>query len=556
LTTDGPTARFSRPRAARLVAASLALLAGPIAIVSTGGASAARAQTVSSADKVIARIAAGGTVKDSTGHKWVSDASVAKGGKVWRSKTAIPRTTNDALYQGERYGSFAYGIKVPTAGVYRVQVNETETTFTRRGQRVFSIKAEGSTKASRIDIIKRTGARYAPLTITFNVTVKDGMLNLQFLSQTNEARVSSVMVTRTKNSGPTVVPVPAPTPSKGSPAPGSGTTSGAAPAIAAPTSGPTALFGSPFTGDPTMPVAGFFGSGSVFKQSLSSAPAASNSAALVSTLVSQVQQFYGGIAAFNVWQYNTSNYTVGSTQALIDLKWDDCQHKGYVPSTLFGPGGFMVHVPMPSNAAPSVGSDASIGIYQPSSDTYWGFWKLNRQADGWHACWGGKIDHVSQTRGWYPNGEGVSATGLADGGSIGIKEAQAGHIDHAIAVGIPSPADWRRFSWPALRADGADYTANAIPEGTRFRLDASLNVDALPLSPLGKMVAKAAQKYGFIVTDAAGCVSISTESGAAVNSITGVNPWNALLAGTPSYLVMKNFPWDKLQAMPLDYGKS
>ncbi len=69
------------------------------------------------------------------------------------------------------------------------------------------------------------------------------------------------------------------------------------------------------------------------------------------------------------------------------------------------------------------------------------------------------------------------------------------------------------------------------------------------------MIAKAAQKYGFIVTDKAGCTAVVAESPAAAIAATGVDPWKALLGSTPSYSVMKNFPWDKLQALPKDYGK-
>jgi 7-keto-8-aminopelargonate synthetase-like enzyme len=80
-------------------------------------------------------------------------------------------------------------------------------------------------------------------------------------------------------------------------------------------------------------------------------------------------------------------------------------------------------------------------------------------------------------------------------------------------------------------------------------------VDGLALTPVAKMVAKAAQKYGFIVTDKAGAVSVIAESGAGVQAKTGVNPWNAIMGSTPSYLMMRNFPWDKLQALPRNYGK-
>jgi hypothetical protein len=120
---------------------------------------------------------------------------------------------------------------------------------------------------------------------------------------------------------------------------------------------------------------------------------------------------------------------------------------------------------------------------------------------------------------------------------------------------VTDAAPWRVWSWPAQRSDGSATSLSLIAEGTRFRLDPSINVDTLALTPVAKMIAKAAQKYGFIVSDTAGAVSVITESGAAIQAATGVNPWTAIMGSTPSYLMMRNFPWDKLQALPPNYGK-
>jgi hypothetical protein len=305
----------------------------------------------------------------------------------------------------------------------------------------------------------------------------------------------------------------------------------------------------------TAPLDGPFTTASVWKQDIRNAPPASDSADKVANLVGQVEAYYGGIAALNVWNYNASFYTVPSGQARVNLAFDDCQHKGYVPPGLLGRGGQFVGVPIPPNAVPSPGTDAALTIYQPSTDTLWEFWRVTNQ-HGWAACWGGRLDHVSRSGGWFQGGFGASASGLASsGGMIGIREAQSGVIRHALALAILSPAIWTNVSWPAQRSDGSDTGSHAIPEGTRLRLDPSLDVDALKLHPLAKMIAKAAQKYGFIVTDKAGAVSVVTENGAALKATTGVDPWVGLLRGTPNYLVMRDFPWNRLQALPQDYGK-
>ena len=69
-----------------------------------------------------------------------------------------------------------------------------------------------------------------------------------------------------------------------------------------------------------------------------------------------------------------------------------------------------------------------------------------------------------------------------------------------------------------------------------------------------RMIAEAAQTYGFIVSDTSGAVAVITESGAREAAVTGVDPWKELL-GMPSYDVLKGFPWDRVQVVERDYGQ-
>ena len=304
------------------------------------------------------------------------------------------------------------------------------------------------------------------------------------------------------------------------------------------------------------PRSGPFTRASVWKSTITTAPRARDSARMVAHLSSQLDGRYGGVAGFNVFHYNASFYSVSGDFNRTTVTWDDCQGKGAVPDGLYGPGGQFVDVPIPSDAVPAAGSDASLTVYQPSTDTMWDFWRAVKRPDGWHACWGGRLRGVSRATGYFAGSFGASASGLSlVGGAIGIREAQAGVIDHALALAIPNPAGRHRISWPAQRSDGFDPDPAAIPEGTRLRLDPQLKLRTLKLHPLARMVARAAQRYGFIVTDKSSAVAVITESGAAAKASTGVDPWLALMAGTPDYLIMKNFPWDQLQALPRNYGK-
>lgn len=310
------------------------------------------------------------------------------------------------------------------------------------------------------------------------------------------------------------------------------------------------------SGSPTMPAGGVFSAGTAWKLDVRSAPLHANSAGMVANVAAQTAKQYDGVAAFNAYQYSSSFYSVPAGQAKVDVKWNNCQGKTWTPDGLLGTDGQFSQVPIPADAVPSAGTDSQLTVYSPSTDQLWEFWVAKKVNGSWSACWGGRIDDVSQSQGFFHDGFGASASGLAlSGGTIGISDVQSGVIDHALALHIPAPGTWQEFSFPAQRSDGYDTSANRVPEGTRLRLDPSLNVDAMNMTPIAKMVAKAAQKYGFIVTDKAGCTAVMAESPAAAIARTGVDPWKALMAGTPDYAIMKNFPWAKLQALPKDYGK-
>ena len=322
---------------------------------------------------------------------------------------------------------------------------------------------------------------------------------------------------------------------------------------AAGTTGAAAVTAGSFV--PEAPAGGVFGPTSFWRQSLAAAPVAGNSAAMVAGLATQVTSLYGGVAAFNVWQYNASVYTVSASVAKADVGWDNCQGKAGTPTGLLGPTGAFGQVPIPASAVAATGSDGELSIYAPSTDQLWEFWHARHAADGWHACWGGRIDAVSTSLGYFLGGFGVTASALAASEPVTLNDIRSGVINHAVPIALLSPADASRFSWPAQRSDGIDTSVDAMPEGTRLRLPASLNLDTLGLTPIGKMIAKAAQTYGMIVVDHAGAVAVIAESGNGDVAASGTNPWNALLGGVPAYNVLKSFPWASLQAVAKDWGK-
>ena len=202
-------------------------------------------------------------------------------------------------------------------------------------------------------------------------------------------------------------------------------------------------------------------------------------------------------------------------------------------------------VPIPAGARPAAGTDGHMVIHQPSTDTLWEFYRARSAADGWHARWGGKMSNVSSDPGFFPGGFGASGTSLPLlGGLMTIAELEAGQIDHALALALPTTAAGT-FTWPAQRSDGRTTGPSAIPEGTRFRIDPSLDLNRLGLSPVARAMARAAQRYGIIVRDGASNITFYAED----PSPTGANPYGRLFRNRYPNDVLRGFPWDRLEVV-------
>ena len=285
-----------------------------------------------------------------------------------------------------------------------------------------------------------------------------------------------------------------------------------------------------------------------------SAPLHANSANYVNEFQRQRQTYYNTVN-INTTSYASPVYVVDSSVPAVTVSFWDCQNKGYAEPGLVAQWSA---VPIPSYAVPADGTDAEMTVYQPSTGTIWEFWGARKVNGSWQACWGGQMKQASTSSGIWTNPYGTTATGLPFiGGQITAAELARGEIRHAIGISLVDLENWNVFSWPANRSDGYNPTnaANRIPEGTRFRLNPNINVDALPLHPVGKMIAKAAQKYGFVVWDKAGTVSLRFENPKAYTVAGKPDPFISVLNGAKPWEVLYNFPWDQLQFMPFNYGK-
>ncbi len=284
------------------------------------------------------------------------------------------------------------------------------------------------------------------------------------------------------------------------------------------------------------------------------APLHPNSAAFVAEFVRQRKAYYGTVS-INTRNYAAPVYVVGPGVAPVTVTEWDGQHKGWKDPKLAEQ---WRSVPIPDYAEQADGTDAEMCIYQPSSDSLWEFW-LTRKVDGqWQATWGGGMKNASKNPGVWENHYGTTATSLPFlGGQITPEELRKGVIDHVMGIALVDAEKPDVFSWPATRSDGYNpkNEPNRIPEGLRFRLDPAVNVEALDLPPAGKTIARAAQKYGFVVWDKAGAITLRAENPKSYTQRGEPDPYPALFTGKPAWAILQGIPWERLQFLPMDYGK-
>ncbi|MBC7915786.1 MAG: hypothetical protein H7Y07_16880 [Pyrinomonadaceae bacterium] len=141
---------------------------------------------------VVFAVNAGGSgFTASNGISYLSDRNFT-GGYTYKTSSSISNTSDDALYQSERYGKFSYAIPV-SDGTYEVTLKLAELYQAASGRRQFDIRFEGIEQVSNLDLFAVTGKNNA-YDLVKTVTVTDGTLNILFNTDIDNAKVSAFHV--------------------------------------------------------------------------------------------------------------------------------------------------------------------------------------------------------------------------------------------------------------------------------------------------------------------------------------------------------------------------
>ncbi|MEY4929811.1 MAG: hypothetical protein RI909_535 [Bacteroidota bacterium] len=129
---------------------------------------------------------------------WSAD-NYFSGGGVYSRTVAIANTTDDLLYQTERFGNtFTYAIPVSKTGYYRVNLHFAEIYHGIQnglgiGARVFDVEAENKKVLTNYDIFKAAGGHSKAIIEKIDsVQVLDGFLTLKFNRVVDNAKISAI----------------------------------------------------------------------------------------------------------------------------------------------------------------------------------------------------------------------------------------------------------------------------------------------------------------------------------------------------------------------------
>lgn len=130
------------------------------------------------------------------GLSFIADANFTGSSGTFVSLNPIHGTTEDELYQSERYGwsnFLKYAVPVAVVDSYTVKLHFAEVYWNEPGKRVFDVFLEGNEVLTNYDIFAVAGKDTAVVE-EFDIFVTDGLLNIDFNTDVNAAKINAIEV--------------------------------------------------------------------------------------------------------------------------------------------------------------------------------------------------------------------------------------------------------------------------------------------------------------------------------------------------------------------------
>ena len=226
--SSSATGTYTRLNTALVTGTSYADTAAPagatsyyqLTAVDLSGNESARSATVVStppaAVRPTIRLNAGGPAVTASGTTWAACSAVGAacsnrvtGGYAYSENdtiTGIPAGMSNTIFQSEwnggavgtgvvRVGQRAFGFSVPvTNGAYQVRLHFAELNKSGAGQRTFDVRLENSTVLSNFAIWASAGGIDRAITRSFNASVTDGVMTIDFIRRVQNAKVSAIEI--------------------------------------------------------------------------------------------------------------------------------------------------------------------------------------------------------------------------------------------------------------------------------------------------------------------------------------------------------------------------
>lgn len=175
-------------------------------------------------------------------------------------------------------------------------------------------------------------------------------------------------------------------------------------------------------------------------------------------------------------------------------------------------------VRLPEGATPSISADGHMVVWQPDGSVLETFGTIIL-SDGTIVCQTYKITDGSLSGDGWQNGVTASMIPV-HAGLITQADIDSGVIDHAVKIIVPAGLLDPSTVYPALSFDRGALTEDPpysgdLPMGALLALPPGFDLASLGLmSDLGRMIAQAALKHGFIITDRGGSgITVCLEAG-------------------------------------------